>query len=182
MAALTEKYGETFKTKTWSVLVDGGSKGIDALRAKGPMMDPKFDFADWAMPNWHIVGDFAEVPTNSNRFNFGAGKMNFVGTCENGHGGYRDEYRGVIESPRFQVSKSKMKLLVGGGSGKGVYVELIDAKTKEQLKVERGHNSETMDERTWDISGYKGRTLQIRIVDDEGSGWGHINVANIRCE
>ena len=182
MALLLEKYGSTYQAKNWIVLVDGGSKGIDMLRKQKPLTDPHFDFADWAMLGWHIVGDFAEIPTNSNRFNFGNGKMNFVGTCENGHGGYKDDYRGTIESPRFQVTKPKMKLLVGGGSGKGVYVELIDAKTKEQLKVERGHNSETMDERTWDISTYKGRTLQIRIVDDEVGGWGHINVGNIRCE
>ena len=75
-----------------------------------------------------------------------------------------------------------MKLMVGGGSGKGVYVELIDTKTKKQLKVEHGNNSETMDERTWDLSTYQGRTLQIRIVDEEAGGWGHINVGNIRCE
>ena len=152
------------------------------LRAKGPLKNPKFDFADWTMNGWHVVGNFAEVPTNSDRTNFGAGKMNFIGTSENGHGGYADEYKGTIESPRFVVTKSKMKLLVGGGAGKGVYVELIDAKTKEQLKVEHGNNSERMDERTWVVSAYQGRTLQIRIVDEEAGGWGHINVGDIRCE
>lgn len=182
MAALLDKYGETYKAKDWTVLVDGGSKGIDMLRAKGPLTNPKFDFSDWAMQGWRVVGDFAEVPTNSIRLEFNAKGKNFVGTCEDGHNGFRDEYRGVIESPRFQVTKPTIKLLVGGGSGKGVYVELIDVKTKEQLKVERGHNTEVMDERTWDVSDYRGRTLQIRIVDDETGGWGHINVGNIRCE
>lgn len=200
MACLLEKYGATYTCKlksllsnpvsraeqdkglNWSVLVDGGSKGIDMVRKQGPLVDPKFDFSDWAMQGWHIVGDFAEIPTNSNRMNFNAGGKNFVGTCENGRSGFRDEYRGFLESPRFQVSKGKMKLLVGGGNGKGVFVELIDAKTKQQLKVERGRNSETMDERVWDVSQYKGRTLQLRIVDDETGGWGHINVGNIRCE
>lgn len=195
MAALIEKYGPTYKhvgkaptgsrarmVEDWQVLVDGGSKGIDMLRAKGPLTNPKFDFSDWAMQGWRVVGDFAEVPTNSIRLEFNAKGKNFVGTCENGHNGFRDEYRGVIESPRFQVTKPTIKLLVGGGSGKGVYVELIDVKTKEQLKVERGRNTEVMDERTWDVSGYRGRTLQIRIVDDETGGWGHINVGNIRCE
>ncbi|MBI1333284.1 MAG: hypothetical protein GC165_10435 [Armatimonadetes bacterium] len=182
MALLLNKYGETYKAKRWSVLVDGGSKGIDMLKKQKPLTDPHWDFSDWTMLGWHIVGDFAEVPTNSDRLDFNAGGKDFVGTCENGHGGFRDEYRGVIESPRFQVTKSTMELLVGGGSGKGVYVELIDVKTKEQLKVEHGNNSETMDERTWDISGYKGRTLQIRIVDNETGGWGHINVGNIRCQ
>lgn len=195
MALLLDKYGPTYNhlgkasagsragmVEDWRVVVDGGSKGIDMLRAQKPLTDPHFDFSDWVMQGWHIVGDFAEVPTNSTRYNFGVRGMNFVGTCENGHGGFRDEYRGIIESPRFMVTKPKMKLFVGGGSGKGVFVELIDVKTKEQLRVEHGNNSETMDERTWDISGYKGRTLQIRIVDDEGGGWGHINVGNIRCE
>ena len=182
MACLLDKYGENYKGKGFQVLVDGGSKGIDMLRAKEPLMNPTFDFSDWAMQGWHIVGDFAEVPTNADRLEFNMNGKNFVGTCENGRNGFRDEYRGVIESPRFQVTKPTIKLKVGGGNGKGVFVELIDTKTKEQLKVERGHNSEFMDERTWDVSGFRGRTLQIRIVDDETGGWGHINVGNIRCE
>lgn len=196
MALLLDKYGpthhqpETLKSNKqfngyfprWSVVVDGGSKGIDAIRAKGPLTNPKFDFSDWTMNGWHIVGDFPEVPTNSDRYNFGVGKLNFIGTCENGRGGFKDDYKGVIESPRFVVTKSKMKLMVGGGAGKGVFVELIDTKTKKQLKVERGNNSEPLDERTWDVSEFKGRSLQIRIIDEESGGWGHINVGNIRCE
>lgn len=182
MALLLDKYGSTYQAKGWKVLVDGGSKGIEMMKTAGyKPVNPTFDFADWTMRGWRIDGDFAEVPTNSNRMNFNSQGKNFIGTCEFGNG-YRDEFRGVIESPRFTVTKGKMKLLVGGGSGKGVYVELIDAKTRQQLKVERGNNSETMDERTWDVSEYKDRTLQLRIVDEETAGWGHINVGNVRCE
>lgn len=145
-------------------------------------IDPIFGFTDWRMPGWTVEGDFAEVPTRSTRFNFNAGGLPFIGTCEDGMGGYNDAYMGTITSPAFFVTKDKIRLLVGGGSGKNVYVELIDADTGEQLAIERGHNREFMDERVWDVKAYRGRRLQIRAVDREQGGWGHINLGHIRCE
>ena len=179
MAILLDKYGSTYKSGQWTVLVDGGTNGIDMLRAKGGLVNPNFDFSDWAMPGWHIVGDIPEVPTNSNRYDFGV-KGNFIGTCENGKGGYSDEFKGVIESPRFRVTSSQISLLVGGGKGENVYVELVEAKTHKRLRVEHGNDSEMMDRRTWDVSDLKGIDLQIRIVDDASGPWGHINVGEIR--
>lgn len=182
MAWLLEKYGPTYSKL--SVIVDGGSKGIEMLKANMPPtpVDPVFNFDDWRMKGWVIAGDFAEVPTYSTRFDFGTGGAPFIGTCEDGKGGFNDEYVGTITSPKFKVSKSSMTLLVGGGSGKGVSVELIDAVTGEQLFVERGHNREPMDRRKWDVSKFKDRVLQLRVVDKEKGGWGHINVGDVRFE
>lgn len=182
MAWLLDKYGESYQGKGWTVLVDGGSKGIEMLRASLPPLpvDPTFDFDDWRMKGWSITGDIPEVPSYSTRMDFGAGGKAFIGTCEDGKGSYDDEFMGTVTSPKFKVSKSKMTLLVGGGSVKDVYVELIDASSGEQLFVERGHDSETMDRRTWDVSKLAGRILQLRIVDKDKGGWGHINVGDIR--
>lgn len=182
MAWLLDKYGENYRAKGWSVLVDGGSKGIEMLKASRPPIpvDPAFNFDDWRMKGWSIAGDFAEVPTYSTRYNFNNEGKPFIGTCEDGRGGFNDEYTGTITSPKFKVSKDTMTLLVGGGSGPGVYVELIDATTGERLFIERGKNSEPMDRRTWDVSKLKDRVLQIRAVDSEKGGWGHINLGDIR--
>jgi len=183
MAELLDRYGSSYSVGGRTVLVDGGSKGIEMLKASMPPIpvDPIFDFSDWRMPGWTITGDFAETPTDSTRYDFGL-KGWFIGTCENGNGGYDDNYTGVITSPKFKVSKGKLSLLVGGGKGPGVYVELIDSATGKQLLVERGHDAEKMDRRTWDVSGLKDKLLQIRIVDSETGGWGHINVGSIRFE
>ncbi|MBS1715716.1 MAG: hypothetical protein JST30_15415 [Armatimonadetes bacterium] len=184
MAYLLDAYGPTAKGKDWTVLVDGGSRGIEMLKASTPPLpvDPVFDFADWRMKGWTVVGDFAEVPTSSTRFDFGNAGRPFIGTCEDGTGGYDDAYTGSLLSPNFKVSKPKMSLLVGGGKGNGVFVELIDASTGKRIYVERGRDAEKMDRRTWDVSRLKDTVLQLRIVDDERGGWGHINVGDVRFE
>lgn len=152
---------------------------------EGPFLalfDPSWSFAEPELPGWQVQGDIPEIPTWSTRLGFGvkAGE-GFIGTCEDGKGGFDDRFTGTITSPRFLVSKPNIRLLVGGGSLPGVYVELIEANTGRRLFVERGHNSERMDERVWDVSAVRGRELQIRIVDGDTGGWGHINVGRIRA-
>lgn len=183
MALILDKYGDVYDSGKWKVIVDGGSKGIEMLKAAGYLPNnPSWDFTDWTMKGWLVNGSFAETPTSSNRYNFGASKGTFIGTCEDGRGGFEDAYTGVVISPRFTVSKDRMTLMVGGGKGENVFVELVEAKTQKRIFVERGHDSEIMDKRTWDVSKLKGQTLQIRIVDQETGGWGHINVGDIRTE
>lgn len=140
-------------------------------------VDPNWDFQN--LDGWTVQGDFAEAPTWSTRTNFGlrAGE-GFIGTCEDGAGGFDDRFTGTITSPSFVVSKPTLRLLVGGGSLSGVSVELLDSSGKP-IYVERGRDRERMDERIWDLSRYLGKMLQIRITDKETGGWGHINVARI---
>lgn len=145
-------------------------------------IDPIFDFTDPGLPGWQVEGDFAEVPTRSRRYNFNAGGLPFIGTCEDGRGSYNDAYLGTITSPQFTVTGDRIRLLVGGGGGPSVFVELVDVASGKQIYVERGRNREIMDERVWDVSKHKGRPLQIRIVDREQGGWGHINVGRIVCD
>ena len=78
------------------------------------------------------------------------------------------------------MTNPSIKLMVGGGSGAGEYVELID-EDGQQLFVEHGRETEKMDLRTWSGARLQGHVLRIRIVDKEKDGWGHINVGQIRC-
>ncbi len=179
----------------WKSLIDGGYEGQKHFpKPPAPLVDPAFDFSDWRMKGWTVEGNFAEVPTYSTRMDFGvADGEAFIGTCEDGRGGYDDTYTGVITSPAFLVAKPKIKLLVGGGAGENVYVELVEdpsggttfdlrPATFIRLHIARGQNRERMREVVWDVSALRGKTLSIRIVDRETGGWGHINVARIRCE
>lgn len=171
----------TYTSQNWSRLIDGGYEGLKHVERPKVLQDPTFDFSDWSMPGWEVQGDFPEVPTWSDRMDFGVAKgEGFIGTCEDGRGGYDDRYTGTITSPPFTITKSKILLLVGGGSGEGVYVELVGPDGK-RIHIERGHNAERMDERVWDVSALKGQTLRLRIVDKETGGWGHINLGRVRC-
>lgn len=184
MAWLLHKYEASYKIGNSTIIVDGGWKGKEWAEAHPPkpLVDPTFDFSDWrTLELWTIEGNIAEVPTWSTRMDFGVKPGTaFIGTCEDGRGGYDDGYTGALTSPAFKVTKPRMHLMVGGGSGKDVYVELIDSEGK-QLRVARGRNSERMSEAVWDLAGLAGKDLRIRIVDRETGGWGHINVGPIHC-
>jgi hypothetical protein len=91
-----------------------------------------------------------------------------------------DEARGAIRSGTFTVTGYSMRLLVGGGSyPDSCYVALCDASSGNILFRETGTNSDTMDERIWNLRPYRGRVLYLTIVDDCGSPFGHINVDGI---
>jgi hypothetical protein len=182
IAGILDRYGPEFRKADWMVLVDGVKKGSTPPGRdadKTVLVDPTFDFSNPDLPGWAFDGTFMRQPFASARMEFGIDGKPFIGTAEDGRGGYDDSYTGVILSPRFSVTKARMKLLVGGGSGPGEFVELIDEDGK-QLFVEHGRDQEKMDERTWDLSGLKGKVLRIRIVDNDKGPWGHINVGEIR--
>jgi len=146
-------------------------------------IDPSFDFSPGATDDWKVEGGFAAPFVQATRVNFGIPRDEYmIGTCETGEDDFEDSYQGTITSPSFLITKPRINLLVGGGAGERVYVELIDASTGERLAIARGSNSETFNPMSWDVLQYRGRALKIRVVDHETGGWGHINVARIRCE
>jgi hypothetical protein len=154
-----------------------------ATGAQPLYVDPAFDFSPEMTADWTVSGDFRAPFVHPTRMDFGLDPSRYMlGTCEDGSNGYDDSYRGVISSPTFLITKPSIHMLVGGGAGDGVYVELIDASTGEQLAVARGRNSETLSPVVWDVSKYAGKTVRIRVEDREVGGWGHINIADIRCE
>jgi len=177
-AEVMEKYGPTCTTRTWSVKIDATPPPLVAAKV---MANPVFDFSQWNLRGWTIDGTFLHWPTRSNRSNFNAQKKPFIGTCEDGRGWFEDAYIGTMVSPSFKVTKSAIKLMVGGGSGEDVGVELID-ETGKRLAVAHGNDDEAMHQVTWPASGYAGKTLRIRIFDNSKGPWGHVNVGNIRVE
>ncbi len=207
-ALLIDKYGEGYSTKNWSVGIDGlvdeggkflratawdiqggessGGRAAMSLYRPAPAIGPAlvdakaaFDFSNPYLPGWKAEGTIIGWPTRSNRLNFNAAGLPFIGTCEDGHGSYDDELLGSFTSPLVRVAKQKLQMLVGGGSLEGTYVEVLDSHG-HRLSIQRGKDNERMDERVIDLSSHVGETIQIRIVDREKGGWGHINVGNIR--
>jgi len=80
---------------------------------------------------------------------------------------------GVLTSPEFIADKKYLKFLIGGGNHKQntcVNLKIGD----EIIFTATGKNTERLETVVWDISAYKGKKLQIEILDKATGGWGHI--------
>ncbi len=76
-------------------------------------------------------------------------------------------------SPTFTITKSYIRLKVGGGNyPNDTYVGLFINGTR--VLSETGANSGNLTLRTWDVSAYQGQTAEIRIIDNSTAGWGFI--------
>jgi len=90
-----------------------------------------------------------------------------------------DTPTGTLTSDPFIIQGDSMSLLIGGGCNYlSEYVELLVDGFATMRAT--GQCKESMDLVHWDISVYKGRAAQIRIVDKSSSHWGHINVDRIQ--
>ncbi len=88
-----------------------------------------------------------------------------------------DSRTGTLVSPEFTVERNAIRMTVGGGSRKGVYVAVI-VDGKEVARV-AGKNSSTLFPVSIDMTAYQGKQARIRIVDEVKGGWAHITVDQI---
>ncbi|GAA2117728.1 hypothetical protein GCM10009759_64400 [Kitasatospora saccharophila] len=93
-----------------------------------------------------------------------------------------DATTGTLTSPTFTIDKKYLDFQIGGGthpanSDSPTTVELVvDGKT---VRSATGSNNEQLDWASWDLSDLQGKTAQIKIVDQNTGGWGHINVDQV---
>ena len=113
-----------------------------------------------------------------------------------------DVPQGTLTSDPFVIGGSEMSFLIGGGCEKEyVRVELIvdgeqfvfahpdapfrsdrlrkDVRASTVLQA-TGECHEAMTRVVWDVSDWRGRTAQLRLVDQSSEKWGHINVDDVR--
>jgi non-lysosomal glucosylceramidase len=88
-----------------------------------------------------------------------------------------DTRTGTLVSPEFTVERNFIRMAVGGGSRKGVYVAVI-VDGKEVARV-AGKNSSALYPVSIDMTPYQGKKARIRIVDEVKGGWAHITVDQI---
>lgn len=92
-----------------------------------------------------------------------------------------DMPQGTLTSPSFTIKASTMSFLIGGGCDINVQrVELL-VDGNAVLKA-TGKCNESMERASWDVSAYKGKTAQVRIIDASSGGWAHINFDDLRFE
>lgn len=161
-----------------SIAPDEGAPGGTTLAT--------FDFG--LLPSgWIATGDFAGIrPTAGNApgqggvANFdGEGLLNTFNVPE----GSFDGGIGTITSGEFVIDADFINLKVGGGGWDGTTAEPL---TQVQLLVggevvrtASGAFSEALVWRSWDVKEFAGQAAQIRVIDDNPGGWGHILVDSI---
>ncbi|MGQ4379473.1 GH32 C-terminal domain-containing protein [Streptomyces sp. SAS_267] len=93
-----------------------------------------------------------------------------------------DSTTGTLTSPEFTIDKDYVNFLIGGGnhpadSDNPTAVELlVDGKV---VRSTTGQDGEALNWASWDVRDLAGKKAQIKIVDDNTSGWGHLNVDHI---
>jgi len=88
---------------------------------------------------------------------------------------------GQLVSPPFVVTGNRMDLLVGGGDYPATaYVALVDAATDTVIHLSTGRNTGVMSSRQWDLTGYQGQMVKVKIVDNETGPLGYIMADEIR--
>ena len=88
-----------------------------------------------------------------------------------------DRSIGSLTSPEFEVKRTYIAFLIGGGSHRNTAIKLL-VDGKEALSMS-GNNNETLVSKTFDVRDFKGKNVQLRIVDQQRNSWGHVNVDQI---
>ncbi|MFD3840180.1 GH32 C-terminal domain-containing protein [Streptomyces sp. NPDC058642] len=93
-----------------------------------------------------------------------------------------DATTGTLTSPEFTIDKNYVNFLVGGGN----HPAGTDNPTAIELLVDgsvvrsaTGRDAEALNWASWDVKDLAGKKAQIKIVDDNSGGWGHLNVDHI---
>ncbi|MFF9817753.1 GH32 C-terminal domain-containing protein [Streptomyces sp. NPDC014006] len=93
-----------------------------------------------------------------------------------------DATTGTLTSPEFTIDKNHINFLIGGGnhpagSANPTALELlVDGQV---VRSATGKDAEALNWSSWDVGDLAGKKAQIRIVDDNTGGWGHLNVDHI---
>ena len=90
---------------------------------------------------------------------------------------------GTLTSPTFTIQRKNISFLIGGGyhPGKTGINLLIEGKPVLSMtgRSKTPQDSEALHWANWDVAKWHGKLAKIEIIDQETSGWGHINVDDI---
>jgi sucrose-6-phosphate hydrolase SacC (GH32 family) len=93
--------------------------------------------------------------------------------------GSGDSDQGTLLSPEFQVDADQISFLIGGGSHPGkTGIRLLVG--GQEVRTATGNNSPQLEQKTWDVSEFRGKSAQLEIFDNYSDGdWGHVFVDHI---
>ncbi len=145
------------------------------------------DFEAGTLKDWTASGAaFAKQPARGDTVNKRRGDMKSQHQGEYWVGSYEsagsDQPQGTLTSAPFKVSHGWASFLIGGGSHQKTKVELVlkDGQSERAVFRASGQDSESMRPIVANLTPYIGKELFVRITDEEGGPWGHINFDNFR--
>lgn len=156
--------------------------GIKPLGNNGQPLNLDFEtgtLADWtptgnAFDGQPIEGDTVSARRSDMR-SAHTGRF-WIGTFERG----ADAVTGTLTSAPFKVKHRFASFLVGGGSDKTSRVELIAVGEEKPFYQISGRNNEQLSQVVVDLRRVLDKEMFIRLVDETGKGWGHINFDHFR--
>jgi len=94
-----------------------------------------------------------------------------------------DAATGTLASPVFQITRTYITFLIGGGKhpGETCLNLLINGQVVRTATGPNGvpGGTERLGRAAWDVADLEGKVARIEIVDRATGGWGHINVDQI---
>ncbi len=160
--------------------------GVVPVGADGKPLNLGFESGD--LTHWTATGNaFDRQPVNNDGIS-----QRWPGQVSNKNGNFfiggyelvQDRGTGTLTSAPFKVTHPFGSFLIGGGqdaSTRAEFVLLKDDGTEDSvLFAASGRNQEQMRRVAVDLSKVQGRTLQVRVVDENPGGWGHINFDDVR--
>lgn len=165
---------------------DAKTAGIVPAGADGSPLNPGFESGD--LKGWTSTGDaFRNQPVKDDGI-----PSRWPGQISNkdGHffiGGYefvQDSGTGTLTSSMFKTTHPYASFLIGGGEELSTRVELVqlaeDGTEESVIFTAGGKNQEQMRRVTIDLRKLKDISVVVRLVDENSSGWGHLNFDDFR--
>jgi hypothetical protein len=156
------------------------AKELARIPASGTDGKPlNLDFEAGSLKDWTATGDaFDGMPAKGdavarrrNDMRSGHRGEYWVGSYE-AHG---DASTGTLTSVPFVAAQPYASFLIGGGASTKTRVEIINAANGLVLFRATGADGEEMRPVFIDLQPFAGARLQVRLVDEATTGWGHIN-------
>lgn len=174
--------------KQWSEETKGFPVYLKALNELDSIKSTDVIFEDFEKPlhHWEIEGDFDKSTFAPGQIAKHQGRVKHTGkrffnSHNRRHDGkilFGDGFTGQLTSPPFTIDHDFIHFLIGGGDHKGktALLLLIDGKPVAEAN---GKGDNVMAPGKFDVTQWKGKKAQLRIIDFEKGGWGNIGLDHI---
>jgi len=136
------------------------------------------DFENGNYNNWSVTGDaFSDKPAHGTLKDqqqvSGYSGKHLVNSFNNG-----DDSKGTMLSKEFTITDDYINFLIGGGNRPDTACINLLIDGKKMLSA-TGNDDESLEEKSWKVTEWKGKRARLQIVDNAVGGWGHINIDRI---
>jgi uncharacterized protein (DUF608 family) len=167
-----------------TVLTDKFAAVVMEARPEPDPPDPRpdrllFDFEGPDYKGWEVRGQaFGEAPAKGT-FPKQQPVYGFEGKGLVNSYADNDDLTGELLSEPFEIDRSFLTFLLGGGThpGKACVNLIVDGKP---VRTATGRNYEKLELRAWDVRDLAGKQARFQVVDAQKGAWGHINVDAVR--